>query len=428
MDAKDPAQAKEDLKANLTSLVTKTEAEMDPLEKAVINLVSSKQGYFYAALILQMKRVAMKMERGAMGVGFKDGQITIYYDPEWLSKMTTPQVMYCVEHECLHLVLDHLERMANRDPLLWNLAADCGVNGYLLDNPGVCQKPYDIIVPGEGAFKDLPKGKHAEWYYDQIMDKVDKYEVTLNKDGTITVKNKKTGESTTYDPNSHEEWESAGKGDQSLHKELIKSMIREAYREAKSRGTVPGGEISKLIEELLGSSRVNWKSMLRRQVAASILSRDRKSSWKRPSRRHGNDVPGHTRIRQPQIAFAIDTSGSMSDEEIVDCLKELQAIKQIYNATITVIECDAEIHKVYDLSKFTKVQTDVKGRGGTAFTPVFEYLKDKKCDVLIYATDLCGDSPARPRFKTIWLAPSQLAGQKHSCPGGFGELVQIEPK
>lgn len=401
----------------------------DILEKAVINLIQSKQGPFYASLILMMKRIPTKMKRGAMGVGVRNGQVCLYYDLEWLNKMTVQQVMFALEHECLHLILSHLDRMGDRDLILSNIAADFCVNGLILENPGPCVEPYDICVAGKGPYEHLPKGEHFEWYYSQLYNNADHYEVTMNGDGTITVKNKKTGKEQTFNPNSHEDWESMEKGDSSLNKEIIKQMIKKAYMEAKDRGTLPGKSISDLIEELLEKSVVDWKALLRRYCAASILSYEKESSWKRVNRRFGVDFPGYVKIRQPKIAVALDTSGSMSDEELLDCAKELRAIQKIYNATVTIYECDAAVQKVYDLSKFSKIDTSFAGRGGTAFTPVFEALEGKQVDLLIYFTDLAGDNPPKPKFKVIWVTPSQMDGQKFSeMPGGFGRHVQITKK
>lgn len=401
---------------------------LDPLEKAVINLLNSKQGIFYASLILMMKRIPMEIKQGAMGVGFENGQVRLVYDPDWVGKMTVQQIMFCLEHECLHLVLDHLVRMGDRDPMLWNLAADCAVNGYIMDDPGPCVEPYDIVIPGRGPFSDLPKGKHAEWYYDKIMDKAEKYTVTKNSDGSITVKNEKTGKSQTYKPNSHDEWETMGQGDESLNKEVVKVMVKEAYQEAKNRGSAPGGAVAELIEKLLEQNTVNWKALLRRYCAASILSQDRKSSWKRTSRRFNEEYPGYVRVRQPKIVAHFDTSGSMGDEELMECASELKSLQKIYNATITIIECDAAINKTYDLSKFTKIQTNFHGRGGTSHKPIWEFLKDKKVDLLISFTDMCSDISAsdKPRYQVVWVTPSVMQGQKVDPP--FGRHVQVTKK
>lgn len=401
---------------------------LDILEKAVINLLNSRQGIFYSSLILQMKRTPMDMKgKGCMGVGFDGGQVRLVYDPIWLEKLTVQQVMFALEHECIHLVLSHLDRIGDRDMSLGNIAADLCVNGYILDDPGPCVKPYDLIVPQEGPFKDMPKGKHFEWYYDQLYDKAEKYSVQMNKDGSTTVTNCKTGESKTYRPNNHDEWESMQKGDESLHKEVIKVMVKEAYAEAKARGNAPGGAISELIESLLDQNTVNWRSLLRRQVAASILSRDRRASWKRPNRRFGNEAKGHVRIRRPKLVVAIDTSGSMSVEDLCECVSELRHLQKIYNASILCIETDAAVQRVYDISKFTPPKTDFHGRGGTATQPTFDHISEHgiKVDCLIYFSDMGIDTPTKPRYPVIWVVPS-TAGSNITPP--FGSLVQITKK
>jgi predicted metal-dependent peptidase len=402
--------------------------ETDPIERAVINLILSRQGVFYASMILQMKRVQKEIKRGAMGVGMWDGQVHLVYDAKWLSKMTTQQVMFCLEHEALHLVLDHLSRLGDRDAILWNIAADLAVNGYILADPGPCQEPYEICVPGKGVFKDLPPGKHAEWYYEMLKSKAQKYTVTVNPDGSITVKNESTGQEQTFSPNDHGDWDTMGEGDESLNKELVKAMVREALQEAKSRGSEPMGAISELIQKFLAQSMINWKALLRRLVAASIISRDRKSSWKRLSRRFGREYQGYVRIRQPKITVHFDTSGSMDDDELLECVNELKQLQKIYNATIRVIECDADIQKEYDLSKFTKIDTNVKGRGGTSHKPVWKYIEDHPTDLLISFTDMASDigSEDKPKCAVIFVLPSLMHGQKIVPP--FGQLVQIEKR
>jgi predicted metal-dependent peptidase len=402
--------------------------DTDPIERAVVNLILSKQGVFYASMILQMKRMEREIKRGAMGVGMFDGQVHLIYDAKWLSKMTVQQVMFCLEHEALHLVLDHLSRVGDRDPILWNIAADLAVNGYILADPGPCQEPYEICIPERGVFKDMPKGKHAEWYYDRLFDKAEKYTITKNADGSITIKNEKTGQEQNFSPNSHEDWETMGQGDESLNKEVVKAMVREALQEAKTRGCEPMGAISELIDKLLNQSSVNWKALLRRLVAASIISRDRRSSWKRLSRRFGQDYQGYVRIRQPKITVHFDTSGSMSEEELLECVRELKQLQKIYNANIRVIECDADIQKEYDLSKFTKIDTDVKGRGGTSHKPVWQYVEDNPTDLLISFTDMASDIELsdKPKCAVIFVLPSLYYGSKFTSP--FGQIVQIEKK
>ena len=122
--------------------------------------------------------------------------------------------------------------------------------------------------------------------------------------------------------------------------------------------------------------------------------------------------------------MAIDTSASISGAELAQFSIEVQNIAASYNSKVTVIECDAKIQNVYRLNR-GMIPSRFKGRGGTDFRPVFEYVDEHRflIDVLVYLTDLCGRFPVRkPRFPVIWVCLPQYHVQK--VP--FGRLVQIQ--
>jgi predicted metal-dependent peptidase len=57
-------------------------------------------------------------------------------------------------------------------------------------------------------------------------------------------------------------------------------------------------------------------------------------------------------------------------------------------------------------------QITLKGRGGTDFTPVFEYITEKKIQpkVLLYYTDGCGTYPEKkPEYPVIWLLTEKVS-------------------
>lgn len=54
---------------------------------------------------------------------------------------------------------------------------------------------------------------------------------------------------------------------------------------------------------------------------------------------------GELRNHKAEIAVAIDISGSISDEEFKQAIKEVLAIVKNHNHEITIIECDNGIKK-----------------------------------------------------------------------------------
>ena len=75
---------------------------------------------------------------------------------------------------------------------------------------------------------------------------------------------------------------------------------------------------------------------------------------------------------------------------------------------ISLIQCDTQITKVSKYKKGTRI--DIKGRGGTDFRPVFNYIKKKKLspNVLVFFTDGYGPAPEKPpkSYIVIWVYPS----------------------
>ena len=92
---------------------------------------------------------------------------------------------------------------------------------------------------------------------------------------------------------------------------------------------------------------------------------------------------------------------------------------------MTVLECDADVHKQYKLRSWDKVDTKFKGGGGTSFVPIFKYIKRKriKTDVLVYFTDMYGDFPKTPPlYPTLWVSTTEV----NKAP--FGKVLQIKPQ
>lgn len=211
-----------------------------------------------------------------------------------------------------------------------------------------------------------------------------------------------------------------------LTREFTKAMVDSA-ESIKSRGTLPGN-IKQFIEELTRPPQVDWRQELRNYCKTARPSR-RKTTLSRPKRKHisldgavTSEHPGRRKNPSYRIVFAIDTSGSVSNAELQEIFGELRGILSCNEGTeVTVVECDTQIGRVYDLETVKDVDTNVSGRGGTSFDPVFQWVKgevawgkercDKQPDLLIYATDgECCLPPVDiriPQSKMLWLISSR---------------------
>ena len=80
-----------------------------------------------------------------------------------------------------------------------------------------------------------------------------------------------------------------------------------------------------------------------------LVESNRKKTITRRNRRQPNrlDLRGELRGHKAEIAVAIDISGSISDEEFKQAIKEVLTIVKSHNQEITIIECDKEIKRTW---------------------------------------------------------------------------------
>ena len=173
------------------------------------------------------------------------------------------------------------------------------------------------------------------------------------------------------------------------------------------RGTIPGGYASLIDKLLKKKSNLRWENDLKQGLGNTpygVEYTKRKPSRRQPSR---FDVPGETKKFICDVVVMIDTSGSVSDEEIYNILCEVYDISAQFMAKITVIECDSEVNHVYTIKQKNQIHKEVHGRGGTAFTPAIDYVNEHsfKQAISIYFTDGYGEDTV-PKINTkkhIWV-------------------------
>ena len=391
---------------------------MDLLQKSIIKLTLDGK-IFYSTLLCSIEKVSTSSIPTA-GVTIEDGRIYLYYNPKFLEHMYNSEpdtsmklnrVCAILEHELLHLVYEHLLRakMLNRTQTIYNIATDIAINQLISDLPENKFLSYDKF--------GLPPNKDAEYYYEQLIKNA--IHIKVGGEGKpVKFKGSDAGKGV----GSHSKWKNTSSGN--LTKEVIRQVVKDAYKQnQKSRGYLPS-HLEEQIKELLAPPTISWKTILKQYIGISIKTGLR-NSWKRPNRRLGEEFKGKIAKRTIKMCLAIDTSGSVSDVEFKEFISEMKGIMNIYKANIEIIECDARIQKVYKLKPYSKVDTKFKGRGGTDYKPVFDYLKKKYIDLLIYFTDLyCDFEGCKPNgFDVIWVCTS--SGNIENKPP-FGKVVQIK--
>jgi predicted metal-dependent peptidase len=386
---------------------------MAKIEDAIVDLLVNN-GTFYASLISQMHKISTD-KIPTMGVTVKNGRIMLYHNPEFTDTLTLKETKAVLEHECLHLVMDHIVREKDRQHTLWNVATDVTINQMISGLPKDCLTISNVFgTEQDKQAYNVQREETADYYYDLLnkqLDKIKKQIMQMIKDGKL---------------GDHSKWEEASATEIEAVKETIKQAVKEAVDSTnKQHGHMPSG-IEKYIDELLTPPKVSWKQLLKQFVANSVKA-GTKSSWKRPSRRYGDDQKGKISDRTIALTLALDTSGSIDDGMLNQFMSEVASIQSSYRIEINMLECDAEVGRHYKLKKYQKPRRDITGRGGTSFEPVFEYVKQKciKTDALIYFTDLAGTFPDKaPRYPVMWAYYDTYGWSKPTAP--FGRIVTLE--
>jgi len=182
------------------------------------------------------------------------------------------------------------------------------------------------------------------------------------------------------------------------------------------------GSVARMIDRFLRSS-VPWRTLLARYM--SCLSRT-DYNFVRPSQRRGGDaILPSLHSHQTNVLIALDTSGSIEQEELNEFVSEVNAIKASVNARITLIACDTELDEdgpwEYECWEALTLPKKLKGNGGTDFVPVFNWMQACATppDLLIYFTDAKGRFPQHaPNTETLWLI-------KGSADIPWGQRIQL---
>ena len=371
------------------------------IEKAYKKLLIENP--FYGLFLLGLSKVIDKSVETAC-VRKRGINCELVINPEYWETLDDIQQLNLIQHEIYHIVFQHMFMtpfFKNHEVL--NVAADCEVNSYLqnLDDTW--------IVPS--MFNAEPK-LGTKVYYDIIMNQTPPPSPQGGGGG-----NGSNGLPDTKD--DHSSWDKEFKECSDAEKQLIQNQINSQIKTAaeqtmKMRGTIPA-EMKAIVDELFKPKpRVfDWKAYFRRMLG-SIYDINIKKTRRKESIR----FPGAAGIKHKKkvsILVAVDTSGSVNDEELKDFFSEITYIYKA-GARITILECDAAISANYEYTG--KWTGKVHGRGGTNFQPVIDYYRKNIKDyaALVYFTDGICNIPNNVPRDTIWVITS-AGDHKKEYPG-----------
>ncbi len=365
------------------------EKAMQALVQARCRLVLGKdaRSAFFATLALRLV-AEIDWQIDTMST---DGR-KLSLNPGFVTGLSAEELVGVVAHEVLHNALAHHARRGPRDVKRWNIACDLAVNPLLLDAGFIL--PASRLVPGEGVYKDLPRGKSAEDYYGLLPQETP--EGDSQDDGNGEGQGAPEGQDPGGCGGVKDPASSSPAACRQAEAEAAVA-VAQAQQAARGRGPLPSG-LARLVEEVL-QPRVDWRDVLR-QFVSSFARND--YAWSPPNRRFihaGLYLPGLRSEELGDVVLAVDTSGSIGEKELARFAAEAQAILEAFDCTLTIVFHDAEVQQVQHWrSGDGPLTLEPVGGGGTSHVCVFDWVasQGEPPTCVVCLTDLYTDFPITP--------------------------------
>ena len=289
----------------------------------------------------------------------------IYVNP--LRDLPGAQCRFVLAHEMLHAALRHGERIAHRDPYLWNVATDYVINGWLVEM-GVGEMPEDVLYDPQLA------GLSSEAVYDRIASDLRRYRKLA------TLRGRGLGDILGPGTPGAGEARRAADLDDFYRRALVGGL---AYHESSGRGLLPAGLVDEI--RVLDHPPLPWDAQLARWFDEHFPAVEKRRSYARASRRQAAtpDIPrpGWVRpeetVRRPTFGVVLDTSGSMDNRLLGRALGAIGSYATARDVPAArVVFCDAA---AYDAGYLPVAEiagrVRVRGRGGTVLQPGIRLLE-----------------------------------------------------
>lgn len=390
------------------------------IDRVNLSLMEDKDN-FYGYFLFQMSREIRFDISSPTAVNFKGSKYIIYFNPIIFLTLTIKQMESTIKHEILHILSIHLirakEYKTEYGTLAVNMAMDIVVNTYLDHLP-----PYATTLEWVNlnfSLKLLPF-ESFEYYAEKIQTAID----LLEEDEDAVEDDSHNDEiiELDYDPEkTHDIWEDISDIDEKTLKEFTEKSISNSQK-----GSVPD-YLESIISSLKNSkAELPWNLYLKK-LMGTVESNKKKTITRRNRRQPDRlDLRGQLNSHKAKIIVALDISGSISDEEFNQAIKEVLSIVKNVNHEITIIECDSEIRRVYNVKSVKDIKDRMKIRGSTKFNPVFEYANHKKINLLVYFTDGKGEDKllSIPKgYKTLWILSGR--GDTLSLKEAYGTVKKL---
>lgn len=385
--------------------------------------------YPYHAKVLERFDLCVRPGVATMGVTIAGDDVRLLYNPAFVLTLSPAQLIGVLLHEVHHVVLGHLVATETAYPDHWarTVAEEVSVNEFIKEP----LPPGAILLD---QFPGLPSMESTDQRYHRLKSVKNRFPLsTPTALGGVSGRASSRGSGQKgVIVDDHSVWQDAQQ-DRERAEGAMRAILQDAGFDVGSEkipddlrdallamgiGHAPGdGKY-----DLEGRSRgnLNWIQLLRRYVGRELTV---EPDFTYPSRRLPalvGVVPGRRhRGGRPQIMAVIDTSASITPQLLELISGELGRLADEYR--VTVVECDAQIQRVYPYRPIRSV----RGRGGTDLQPPFsrDFIGAHRPDLVVYFTDGYGPAPGKtPPVPVIWCLTPE--GEQ---PCTWGRVIRMSP-
>jgi len=346
---------------------------------------------------------------------------SFYYNPAYIDALSMEQAQFVLANQALHCALSHFSRRQHRSRFRWDIACNHAINPLLVKD-GLIPPPGTLVL-------ESFEGMTAEEIY-PCIDANDSDEPLeqpqQDGEGSGDAKEQARGQKPDQQDAKHDGASGAAEP-QPLSASELESLTAQwqqrlagAAQQAQQAGKL-GGILGRMVGELM-QPKLPWRMLLARYMTQ--YARD-DYSYMRPSRREGEMIFPSLRSAQADIFVVLDSSGSISEQEIDEFMSEINAIKGQLRARIALHACDTALANdgpwLFEPWDEFSMPTTIRGGGGTDFRPIFEWMlrQGREPDLLLYFTDALGEfPPVEPAFPVLWLV-------KGKAPVPWGQRIQL---
>lgn len=328
-------------------------------------------------------------------------------------------------HELSHITHKHPLRVpflkiSARKRMLMNIAADMAINQYIKDLPNGCPECPPPATGGACPNEKCPgrcidvkdyfdvdaNNKQIPWptaqpfehYYERLIKRFDDPDKENNDD------NAGGGAATGDLPQTIDEHMWDGAADEKEMLDATEELVKRAMVKARLSYDDLPGHVKDLLEEIkTRRAELNYKALILMAMKKHANGHNRKGTWTRKNKRLGFKAPGTKVGDLPKLELHLDTSGSISTEELNEFLEIVDQFLKVGSRKCNLSFFHTNLYGRQPYKMGTKINKEDIQSGGTDLGQTLEDIWKRRGDLSIIITDGCyGDVQVES-----WMRPGQ---------------------